>query len=79
MERRKSFLDRRTFNYQGKDFKQAKKEAVEAFESHYLTWLMNEVGGSVTLAATKAGKERSALGKLLKKYNIDKTLFRNAK
>ena len=79
MERRRSFLDRRTFNYQGKDFKQAKKEAIEAFESHYLTWIMNEVGGSVTLAATKSGKERSALGKLLKKYNIDKTLFKNIK
>ena len=62
--------DRLEFGHYG--FNQAKAKAIEAFEREYLASLMTESHGNVTLAAKLAGKERRALGRLLKKYNIDK-------
>ena len=53
----------------------AKARAIETFERAYLIQLMREAGGNVTSAAKRAGKERRALGKLLKKYAIDKDEF----
>jgi DNA-binding NtrC family response regulator len=53
-------------------FKEAKARAIEAFERDYLTRLLDECGGNVSHAARVAGKERRALGKLIKKYGIDK-------
>ena len=57
-------------------FNEAKARAIECFERDYLTRLLRQSGGNVSLAARRAGKERRAFGKLLKKYTIDKTLFR---
>lgn len=47
------------------------------FEKNYLNWLMNQSHGNVSQAAGISGKERRALGKLLKKHNIDADQFRN--
>ena len=71
-ERRKSMLDRRKSRLLGKSFNDAKVQIVTEFEQQYLCWLMMETRGNVTLAAKRAGKERRALGKLLKKYGIEK-------
>lgn len=57
-------------------FAAAKARAVDAFEQHYLISLMSEAGGNVTLAAARAGKERRALGRLLKKHGIEGGQFR---
>ena len=46
--------------------------AIDRFEKDYLSILMSESQGNVTQAAKRAGKERRALGKLLKKHGIDK-------
>ena len=43
---------------------------MQEFEQHYLTRLMSETGGNVSRAARLCGKERQALGRLLKKYEI---------
>jgi DNA-binding NtrC family response regulator len=51
-------------------FAEAKQHAVERFERHYLECLMRKAQGNVTLAARFAGKERRALGKLLKKHGF---------
>jgi DNA-binding NtrC family response regulator len=51
-------------------FAEAKTLAIEVFEREYLTGLLGRTGGNVTRAAALAGKERRALGKLLKKHNI---------
>lgn len=51
-------------------FRHAKALAIEAFERDYLTRVLRQALGSVTRAAELAGKERRALGKLLKKYGI---------
>jgi DNA-binding NtrC family response regulator len=53
-------------------FHRAKAATVERFEKQYLSWLMSETRGNVTQAAKRAGKERRALGRLLKKHRIPK-------
>lgn len=56
-------------------FKAAKEKVIATFERSYLLWLMQTTGGNISEAARKTGKERRALGKLLKKHNIDRTQF----
>ncbi|MBO9398549.1 sigma-54-dependent Fis family transcriptional regulator [Shimia sp. R9_2] len=53
----------------------AKARAVNAFERRYLESVMAQTQGNVTKAAEQAGKERRALGKLLKKHGIDPAGF----
>jgi DNA-binding NtrC family response regulator len=55
-----------------KGFNELKAQAIAEFEQRYLCGLIEQSGGNVTQAAKFAGKERRALGKLLKKYGIDK-------
>ena len=55
----------------------AKGRALKAFERRYLTGLMQQAGGNVTAAAAAAGKERRALGRLLKKHRIGPHWSRN--
>jgi DNA-binding NtrC family response regulator len=52
----------------------AKSKLVEDFERQYLSRLIAAAGGNVTRAATIAGKERRALGKLMKKHGIARAL-----
>jgi len=59
-------------------FKAAKREIVESFEKKYLVELMRGHGGNVTAAAQTAGMLRSALQRLLRKYDIRSATFRNA-
>jgi DNA-binding NtrC family response regulator len=54
-------------------FRRAKAEAVAAFERRYLTRLLQRANGNLSLAAKLAGKERSGLGKLVRKYGLQKT------
>ena len=51
-------------------FNETKDRLIDLFERQYLSRLMAETGGNVTLAAKRAGKERRALGKLLNKHGI---------
>ena len=59
-------------------FSDLKAQVIREFEVNYLSRLLNETNGNVTLAAKRAGKERRALGKLLKKYSIDCNKYRNS-
>ena len=54
---------------------QQKNELVRGFEKRYLAQLMEYTSGNVSEAARIAGKERRALGKLLKKYGINRQQF----
>lgn len=58
------------------DFQTAKARAIAQFERSYLSSLLSQTQGNVSLAADLSGKERSALGKLIKKYGLTKTEFR---
>ncbi|MBD3316218.1 MAG: AAA family ATPase [Chitinivibrionales bacterium] len=51
---------------------QAKQKMVTHFEVVYLTNLLKKTDGNITKAAAIAGKERRALGKLIKKHGIDR-------
>jgi DNA-binding NtrC family response regulator len=57
------------------DFRAAKARALAEFEDAYVTRVLAEAGGNVTVAARIAGKERRSFGKLLKKLGIDKTRY----
>jgi len=75
IERRQNCIDRRKlFSFDG-GFSLAKSRLINDFEKGYLSWLMKETKGNVTMAAKRSGKERRALGKLLKKYGIEKNLY----
>jgi DNA-binding NtrC family response regulator len=57
------------------DFNRAKARAVAQFERSYLSRVLAQANGNVTLAARLAGKERRAFGKLLKKHGIERRRF----
>jgi DNA-binding NtrC family response regulator len=52
--------------------KECKARVIAEFEKDYLIALLAETGGNVSQAARRAGKERRALGKLLKKHGIER-------
>jgi DNA-binding NtrC family response regulator len=56
-------------------FQAAKARAIAEFERSYLAQLLAETRGNVSLAARRSGKERRSLGKLLKKYGIDRSQY----
>ena len=57
------------------DMKSAKAEVIARFERHYLEQVIAASRGNVSRAAQRAGKERRAFGKLLKKYGIDREQY----
>ncbi len=67
---RRTRLDRRRSDLLAVDFNTAKRHAIAEFEKRYLTRLMADTQGNVTQAAQRCGKERRALGKLLKKHGL---------
>ena len=73
-ERRK-LTDRRRFLRNGHDFNRAKAKVIEDFEKRFLMSILTEAHGNISHAAKLAHKERSALGKLLKKHGIDKNQY----
>jgi transcriptional regulator with GAF, ATPase, and Fis domain len=74
-DRRHTLLDAQTNTL---NFNDAKQATLQAFERNHLIRLMRESAGNVSHAARLAGKERRALGKLLKKYCIEPEVFRGA-
>lgn len=63
--------DRRGASFDGLSYAHAKSRALEQFDRQYLDSLMEQTMGNVSQAARLSGKERRALGKLLKKNGID--------
>src|SRR5215469_5955868 len=51
-------------------YREAKAQAVAAFNREYLSHLLTQTHGNVTRAAKLADKERRAFGKLLRRYGI---------
>ena len=56
-------------------FKDAKARAVADFERTYMSRLLVRTAGNMTQAARIAGKDRSDLGRLLKKYGLARHAF----
>jgi len=59
-----------------RSFREAKARAVDEFERAYIVELLTRAKGNVSLAARLAGKERSRLGKLLRKHGWSGATFR---
>jgi DNA-binding NtrC family response regulator len=53
----------------------ARDQLVRDFEHRYLTWLMGETRGNVSAAARRAMTARRQLGRLLRRYGIDRASF----
>jgi DNA-binding NtrC family response regulator len=53
-------------------FKVARAREIRAFEARYLRALMQATQGNVSEAARRAGTERRAMGRLLKRHGIDR-------
>jgi DNA-binding NtrC family response regulator len=56
-------------------YSNARAEALRSFEQQYLEAVMTAATGNVSRAARLAGKERRAMGKLLKRHGIDRGRF----
>lgn len=54
------------------EFSAARSRAIALFEKGYLEALLKRNAGNVTRAAQAAGKDRCVLGRLMKKYQIDR-------
>jgi len=54
------------------NYRSAKSQAMMEFESRFLTRLLQEAKGNVSVAAHISGTERRQLGRLLKKHQISK-------
>ncbi|MCW7541911.1 sigma 54-interacting transcriptional regulator [Aquabacterium sp. A7-Y] len=59
----------------GLPFAQAKAQVIADFERYYLSELLAQANGNLSLAARLAGKERSRFGKLVKKYGLLRAAF----
>jgi DNA-binding NtrC family response regulator len=57
------------------DFRAAKARTIAEFERAYLVELLARTKGNLSQAAKVAGKERSRLGKLVKKYGLTRRHF----
>jgi DNA-binding NtrC family response regulator len=60
----------------GGSFRSAKVHAIQEFERDYLERLMKLTDGNISQAARLCGKERRALGRLLKKHGINPVRYR---
>jgi DNA-binding NtrC family response regulator len=56
--------------------RQVKTHMIQNFELSYLTKLLASHHGNITHAAKAAGKQRSALQRLLRKHSLDPRSFR---
>lgn len=57
-------------------FRDAKAQIIEQFERGYLTNLLSVYRGNITWAAKQAGKDRRAFQRLLRKYGLERHVFR---
>jgi two-component system, NtrC family, response regulator GlrR len=61
----------------GRSYAAAKAAAVAEFDRRFLRDVLTRASGSVTRAAAEAGKDRRALGRLVKKYGLQSRDFRS--
>ncbi|MBN1283735.1 MAG: sigma-54-dependent Fis family transcriptional regulator [Proteobacteria bacterium] len=59
------------YNYQD-----AKQRAMASFNRAYISALLKEAGGNISFASEKAGMDRSNFKKLIKRYGIDTSEYR---
>src|SRR5262249_9431324 len=65
-------LRRREPTRASRSFREAKAQAVAAFERDYVERLLGAHQGNITRAARAARKDRRAFGRLVQKYGVDR-------
>jgi DNA-binding NtrC family response regulator len=60
------------------DYRSARAQALDAFHRKFLSNLIRACGGNLSSAARLCGADRRALGRLLKRYQIDAEVYRSA-
>ncbi len=73
-----SYLERTASFSTGFAYKEARRSLLERFNVAYISDLLKECNGNVSLAAKKAGLERQSLQHLMRKYAISSEEFRNS-
>ena len=73
--RREADRDARSSRLTESRFHEAKAHAIARFERAYIVELLARTRGNISQAARISGKERSRLGKLVKKYKLDRIAF----
>ena len=53
-------------------YRAARARAIEAFERHYVIEMLRAHNGNITQAARRAGQDRRAFGRLVKRHKIDR-------
>ena len=74
-ERRKDAREAALSRITESRFQEAKASAIARFERAYIVELLSRTHGNISQAARISGKERSRLGKLVKKYGLERTSF----
>ena len=64
-------MDITKFNYQ-----EAKNRAMASFNRAYITSLLKEANGNISFASERAGMDRSNFKKLIRRYAIDISEYR---
>jgi len=59
----------------GRSFRRAKADAVASFERRYLGELLQLTEGNLSLAARRAGKDRTTLKRLMRRHGVDRGSF----
>jgi DNA-binding NtrC family response regulator len=72
---RRRGTERRCLPLDATNFNQAKADAIRGLEVAFLTQLMARCQGNVTSAANLVGKDRRALGRMLKRHGILRQAF----
>ncbi len=67
--------DRRRLELDEPDYAAAKAKALQEFEIKFLASLLARAEGNITVAATLAGTERRYLGRLIKKWGLDRNHY----
>jgi DNA-binding NtrC family response regulator len=59
-----------------RSYKELKQEAIQAFTLDYLHQLLLKTNGNISLSAQMSGIKRQSLQKIIKRYQIDTSLYR---
>ena len=73
------FHRRETARAAARSFREAKGQAVAAFEREYIERLLSAHHGNITQAARAARKDRRAFGRLVQKYGVEHSPFPGAR
>jgi len=64
-------------NFKKSSYKVGKEKILKEFSQQYINHLLRQTNGNVTKAANLSGLSRAALQKIMNRFDISSTVFRN--